>query len=63
MKQLKNSWNEPLNRSQTKWSLKSLAWNLCQYTPHDKVCNEVLIKELSLDEALRYSTSKVSEER
>ena len=35
----------------------AILYNLCQYTPHDRVRNEILMKELTLDEALKYSTS------
>ena len=31
--------------------------NICQYTKHDKIRNEILVKELTLEETVKYGTS------
>ena len=35
----------------------AILYNICQFTHHDRIRNEILMKELSLDDAQKYGTS------
>ena len=35
----------------------AILYNICQFTPHDRIRNEILMKELTLDEAQKYGAS------